>query len=163
MLISHCIIKQRTGLGRPRSLTCIHWFLMRSSVICCFFSRLSKPPGPPAMMAAAAAAVGRISADIPLRSSSSGPRATIASGIDDRPISGEKDFDFFPAFTVQLQLFTFYSFNGRGARRAIKSRLCASPLNFCRMKSTRRLLCHATRQRQQQSAIARRLRAFVRL
>ena len=90
-------------------------------------------------------------------------RPTIASGIDDRPISGEKDFDFFPAFTVQLQLFTFYSFNGRGARRAIKSRLCSSPLNFCRMKSTRRLLCHATRQRQQQSAIARRLRAFVRL
>ena len=85
------------------------------------------------------------------------PRPTIASGIDDRPISGEKDFDFFSAFTVQLQLFTFYSFNGRGARRAIKSRLCTSPLNFCRMKSTRRLLCHATRQRQQQSAIPRRL------
>ena len=37
VLVSHCIIKQRTGLGRPRILT-YTGFWLHSSVTCCFFS-----------------------------------------------------------------------------------------------------------------------------
>ena len=54
-------------------------------------------------------------------------------------------FDSFSAFSVHLPFIQCPA--GRAPRRAIKSRLCTSPLNFCRMKSTRQpsplLPCHS--------------------